>query len=432
MKNLSVFQAALLSFFGVVGIAGIFFLATFRGDTGTAQVGAVVVWGTFDQKVGEGLLSALREEDKGFSGVEYVEKDARTFDNEFVNALATGAGPDIILLPHEDILKHRDKIVPISYEAFSLRNFRNTFVEGGEIYAFPEGIMAFPFLVDPLVMYYNRSIFTENGIAEPPRLWEEFFVLAPKISKRGEPSNIQKSFVAFGEFQNVRHAKEILSMLILQAGNPIVEHDAAGRMAVALGGASGYSAEPAQSALRFYTEFSNPVKSVYSWNRSLSESRQHFISGDLAVYFGFASELGELKELNPNLNFDVAPVPQIPDRERRLTFARFEGLALARGSGNPEGALLVMEKLVEPPYVSYAAGSLALPPVRRDLLAQVPSDAVGPVFYQSALEGTAWLDPQPEQTSAIFRSMIEDTVTGRRNLGEAVSSAASQIRNLIP
>ena len=93
--------------------------------------------------------------------------------------------------------------------------------------------------------------------------------------------------------------------------------------------------------LRFYTEFSNPSKTVYSWNRSLPSSRDMFARGGLAVYFGYGGEITGLREKNPHLNFDIAPVPQIRDRRTQKTFGRMTALAVAKNSSNVETAFAV-------------------------------------------------------------------------------------------
>ena len=49
--------------------------------------------------------------------------------------------------------------------------------------------------------------------------------------------------------------------------------------------------ERTRSVLTYYTDFANPLKSVYSWNRSFSSSRDAFLAQNLAVYFGPGSEI---------------------------------------------------------------------------------------------------------------------------------------------
>jgi hypothetical protein len=150
--------------------------------------------------------------------------------------------------------------------------------------------------------------------------------------------NITRSVIALGEYDNIEHAKEIVAMLIMQAGNPITLRDAAGRPGVIMSEDLGLPEAPADSALRFYTEFANPVKPIYSWNRSLPSSRGMFLRGDLALYLGFGSELLPLQEENPNLNFDMAPVPQVRDSTLATTFGRLYAVGLVKQTDNLAGA----------------------------------------------------------------------------------------------
>jgi hypothetical protein len=62
-------------------------------------------------------------------------------------------------------------------------------------------------------------------VANPPKYWDELYALTSKISTHDSSSDILQSTVAFGEWDNVTNAKEILSLLLLQAGTPIVNYD---------------------------------------------------------------------------------------------------------------------------------------------------------------------------------------------------------------
>lgn len=431
MKDLSTFQIVLTAAFAVAAIAGVIVFATFRGGGGTGEIGEVLIWGTLDGAIMESVLSELSVENEDFRAVSYVEKDARTFDDEFVNALAAGTGPDLTFIDQNDILTHRDKIKLIPFESYSERLFKDTFIEEGELYLTETGILGFPFIVDPLVMYWNRDIFATKGISAPPKYWDEFFTLAPKVTERDQSSNILQSLVALGEYRNILHAKDILSTLMMQAGNPIILVRENGELRAVLDEKLGFSSLPAEAALRFYTEFSNPVKSVYSWNRALPNSRQSFLGGDLAVYFGFASELSLLLDSNPNLNFDVAPFPQSRDAERSVTFGRMQALAITRTSADPSSAFLVATTLTRSDILQKIADRTGLPPVHRDLLRTRPTDAENAIFYDAALIARAWLDPAPALTDGIFQRMIESTISGRARLREAIETADRELQNAL-
>jgi len=90
--------------------------------------------------------------------------------------------------------------------------------------------------------------------------------------------------------------------------------------------------------MRFYTEFSKSNKDSYTWNRSLPPSRSMFEAGDLALYFGYASEYKAIKLKNPHLNFDVAMMPQVGPTATKLTFGRMYGVGVVSASKNQAGA----------------------------------------------------------------------------------------------
>jgi len=335
----------------------------------------------------------------------------------------------MILLPHDLIMRFADKVVPIPYSTFSERTFKDTFVEEGELFLSPTGALALPFTIDPLVMYWNRDVFSSASLALPPKLWGEFADLAVTLTEKDTRLNITKSALAFGEFTNIVNAKEILSALIFGAGNPITSRGPEGIRTV-LSDKLGATLFPAQVALDFYTQFSNPAKTVYSWNRALPSSKNFFTSGDLAIYIGFASELSDIYRKNQNLNFDVAPLPQARDARVKTTYGTMQGIAILRTSPYIADAYSVAGILVSSENLALFSEVTGLPPVLRDLLANKPTNPIQVVFYNAALQARGWLDPEPMKTSAIFKDMIESLSSGRLKTSEAVRKAHSEIELL--
>lgn len=414
--------------FALFLIGGVAVFSLYRGSSGA--VSEVLVWGTISSTdFSEIIKNSPLYQSEDFA-ITYVQKSAESFDTEFVEALADGAGPDLFMLPSNKVLKHRNKIFPIPYDVLTERQFKDSFIEGAEIYMMPEGVMALPVLVDPLVMYWNRSIFTSAKMTSPPRYWDEFYDLAAAISQKDGALNILRSAVALGEFSNIAHAKEIISNLAMQAGTPVVLRSGS-KIESVFDASFGQPTIPAEAAVNFFTEFGNPAKSSYSWNRSLDNSADYFLGGDLALYFGFASEIADIQLKNPNLNFDVTPMPVSREGGVDTSFANFISLAITKSSKNPSGAFSVASIL------SGAEGALAwskvlkLPPARRDLLAKKPSEAFQSVFYDSAIRGKAWLDPNPAQTDAVFKNMIESITSGRMRTAEAVARASREISAML-
>jgi hypothetical protein len=280
-----------------------------------------------------------------------------------------------------------------------------------------------------MVLYYNRDLLTSSAIAKPVAYWDEVYNSTLNLSKRDGAGNLVKSTVALGETKNILHAKDILSLLMLQAGTSITAFQN-GDLVSVLGDTFGLPVTPAVSALDFYTQFSNPTKAYYSWNRSLPEAQTRFTGGDLAYYLGFASELPTLKSKNPTLNFGIAPVPQSRVAGKIITTARVQGISLSRGTANSSAALTAALRIVSQASIKSLSQSLSLPPVRRDLLLNRPTDAILPIFYDGALQAHTWVDPNAEASKRIITDMIDAVTSGRARTVEAVTSANTQLEAL--
>lgn len=436
MKSLKTFQIVVIGvflvllIFGFLGFSGKLDSILPARDKKEVNYGEVTIWGTIPSSMMQSLITGTLRNVKSVS-IKYVEKSEAVFDRDFIEALASGIGPDIILIPQNEILKKLNKLTPISYQTFPERDFKNTFLEEGEMFLRPTGIVALPFIIDPIAMYWNRDIFTNALLVAPPSTWSEFYDLVPKITVRDRSGNITRSLVAFGEYRNVSNAKEIVSLMMMQAGSPIVLNQNGALSAALVTASEGNIENPVVTAIRFFTEFSRADKTSYSWNRSLPLSRASFESGDLALYFGYASEYQSILKKNPHLNFDVAMVPQAKDAPTKLTFGKMHGLAIVRASKNPQGALYTARLLSSREVVAGMSAISGLPPVRKDLFAGRPTGAEQAVFYNSALIARAWQDPSSAETNTLFMAMIEDITSGRLKMTEALNVAQSNMSNML-
>ncbi len=427
MKGMSKFQLILTGIFGAFILIGVLVFA-FGQSSKSKNIATATIWGTMSSGMFESFLKeAGLDQDKTVK-ITYIEKRKDAFDQEFLEALAVGKGPDLFFLSQDGVLKHQDKIIPIPFTAFPERDFKNSFIEEGELFIFGDGFLGLPFLIDPMVMYWNRDIFSNAGLSVPPKYWSEIYGLSASLTKKDANLNINKSVIAFGEYGNITNASEILGLLVMQAGNPITaRRPEDGAVYNLFNQRLENTVSPAVSALNFYTEFANPLKPFYSWNRALPESKDFFLSGDLALYFGFASELSDIRLKNPNLNFAVAPVLQSKSSERIVTFGRMAVLAIAKNSANVASAYQVAYKLTNTQSILALAKVTNLPPVRRELLASRPPEAFLSVFYDGAIQARGWLSPEPARLGLIFKEMIESVTAGRAGTAQAVSKAHEQL-----
>lgn len=425
------FQIILFAIFGALALGGLLMFAAFRGFDREADPlrAGVTIWGPLDQGAFNEILGQISGDDERWGLVRYTEQDPRTFSDTLINAIAEGNGPDLVLIPHDLLVTQAAKLTPISYEDLSVREFRDAFVEGAEVFLFPSGVYGIPLAVDPLLMYWNRDIFASARLAYPPRTWEEMVLTTvPAVTVRRDNNDIARSALAFGEYANVQNAKAVLLMLMLQAGSQLVEITN-NNFLVRLNTGSGTEVStPADSAVRFFTQFANPATVTYSWNRGMPRDRDAFLAEDLALYFGFGSEFGALKDGNANLNFDVAPVPQGDDVSDQKGYGTMYAFSIPKASKNPQGAYEVAMRLTLGDANDALVRRLGLAPARRDLIELTSGSAVGDVVYRSALITRAWLDPNPLQSDNVFKEMIEAVTSGRTKVSEAIENATYKLQ----
>jgi len=425
---MSRFQLILLILFGAFTLIAVIVFSASRG--GGTVVPNIVVWGEISSLDFNNLVNASSLHDNSVSIIQYIEKSKETFDTDFTEALALGTGPDLIIIDQTRFFKQKNKLLPIPYSSISQKDFTTTFIEEGELFFDVDGIYALPLVVDPLVLYWNRDLFSKSAIALPPSFWDEIYNYAQKLTEKDNAGNIVKSAIALGEARNIPNSKDILALLMLQAGTPITSLTNFGLRAE-LTNNFNLPIAPARAALDFYTQFSNPAKAFYSWNRSLRSAETAFASGDSAMYVGYASELRNIRAKNPTLNMSIAPVPQSRISNKSLTFGRLSAVAIVKSSRNPTAAFNTALTLVSKDTATSLSSILALPPARRDLLSSRPGDLAQGVFYDSAIQAKGWIDPDSQKTEQIFSTLIESVTSGRARSSEALSTAQDQINALI-
>ncbi len=428
--KMSNFQLAVTGIFVACIVFGVIAFSFYTARTNS--IGNVEIWGTLDSGTMTQMINSLNETDKSFQGVSYTQRPSSTFITDVVNAMAAGTGPDLVLISQDQLNAFSGKLLTIPYSAVSQSSYTSSYIGEAQIFLTQGGTQALPFVVNPMVLYFNRDLLSSAGLPNPPKYWDDLLTEAGQLTTFDGTHNIKQSAIALGAWDNVAYAKQILSTLFMQAGDSITGYTSTGALASTFGQTPAGSTEnPSASALRFYTEFANPSKVTYSWNRSMPKSTDAFAAGTAALYVGFAGDYAGLGARNPNLHIGVAVLPQIKGNSLSLTFGQLTGIAIPRTALNPNGALTIAEKLSSQTGIAAAVTAFALPPVRTDVPFDTSGDAVQAVFYQSALISRAWVDPDYASTDVIFKQMVDDVVSNRALPDAAVQTASQSLGALM-
>lgn len=431
MKDLSIFEVVLIGLFAFFALLAVFFFASGKvgGDNEQSladTVSNVEIWGIFPERMVEHILINIAQSDSDlFRKINYTEFSREELVTQFVSELASGRAPDLVILDHEEILRQEDRLIRIPYTSFPRENYGNLFVDSSQIFLDDEGLLALPFLVDPLVVYVNKDLQVLNGIRNLPVYWNDLFNLSPAIRLQNE--DIDRALINLGGVRNNPNLKFILSTLIQQVGNDIVSRDEDGDIESTL---TSTNIDSVEEAINFYAEFSNPLKTIYTWNEGLPEAFTLFLRGRLLFYIGFATEYEDIVFGNPNLNFDVQKMFQISSEVRPSTYTKLYSVAIPRLAQNPGLSLQLASYFVHPDVSLDVSSNFYIPSGHKqiNILEDTPNHAQ--VFIDEVFIGKVWYDKNPERSTEIFFNLMRGVITGAQSIKEALDIASAAIRNI--
>ena len=437
MKS-TIFQIILLAVFGALAVAGILIFAFAVGTDKNANViGPVLIWGTLDKPTFDDVLENIVLTNQALSGVSYVQKDGPTFDQELASAISEKRGPDLYIIASDDAVKNENRVTILDYGQITRQQYQDAFAEATNPFLSQRGVIAIPFLVDPLLLYWNRDLLGSAGFAEPPVTWDQVPGMVRAITVKDTTGSIRRSGIALGTFPNIENGKAIITMLMIQAANvgnsvpePIVGHNQEGLLISTMGSSFGRESPPALDALRFYTEFANPAQSDYSWNNSLGSARSAFAQGQVGLYLGFSSENALVRAMNPNLNFSFSSIPQLPSSVRLITYGRAYAFAVPLESRNAQGAFMVADLFATATTSAAFARAFGMASASRAAL-NTGEGREQTIINKMALIAKNWTDPDPQKTNAIFRDMIGNVISGAGSITDALSNADQQLGHLM-
>src|SRR3989344_463265 len=398
--------------------------------TGEGIAANLVMWGFGDEVLMRDLILKFSESRPDFE-VRYKKVAPENFENDFLNALAGGNAPDIIVFPAGYLKKHKDKLSSAPPILFTEREIRQNYIDAGAAFLGDKNeVLGAPFYADAAALYWNKDLFSKNLLTLPPKTWDEFLADATKFTKKDSSGNILISGAALGRGINIKNAPLVLTALFLQSGEKIINNSGEIVLNNPLN-IGQTSLRPAESSLRFMADFANPRKTAQSWSGALPEAKEFFIAGKLAMYLGRISEYVEITSKNPHLSFGVSPLPQLADAPKNITAGEVFALAVPKTSRNQRQSWEFIKFLSEQENSAAYADKAANVSLRRDVLPDYFKESARAAFAESVLALQIWPNPDPQKTDGIFRELIEDAATGRfTTLRDALEKAGSRLSEL--
>lgn len=430
------FQIILMIVFGIGALFAVLvfagYIPTPAGKSAAKGSGTVVIWGTESSTNFVQYMTDLADGIQDFRVV-YIPKDPTTYESDLIQAFADGKAPDLFFVTNSNMLRFSAQIEPVSYSVLSQKKFLESYAPAFTTFLSARGITAYPFLIDPMVLYYNKTLLANDGVATPPVYWDEFNVLAEKLTKRDTTGTFVQSTIPLGRFENNANAKDIFVLLLQQVGNPIVSINSDGFYVSTLGSHRTGQGLSLPAVTGFFTDFASPDKFVYSWNKALPDARSSFLTERVVFYPGFSSELFTLQARNPNLSLAMTDIPQPRGVVGKKTYARITGLALSKNSTNKYTALLTMQTLGSPYHAGNMAKIVSLPSVYTTDLKQNPDPSLAyqGIIQSAALRAVSFRDPSSSQTLDIFNELTQSILAGGADSDGAYERADGNLNFLL-
>jgi multiple sugar transport system substrate-binding protein len=222
-----------------------------------------------------------------------VKLDVESWDdinNVIKTRVQAGKQPDILNIDafagfaSDDLLYPAKDVVSQSV----LDDFQSSFAKNASIGGTQYGL---PFIASARALFYNKDAFSQAGITDPPKTWDEFEADAKKLKDAG----------------------------VTPYGMPLGSEEAQAETAIWFyGGGGGYGDAKtltidSDANVGAATEMQKIIKAGYTEANPGSTDRTPllnvFIQGKIGMQVGLPPTVGQIKDKNASLNYGIAPIP---------------------------------------------------------------------------------------------------------------------------
>lgn len=430
----------------------------------------ITIWSVIDDKdVYDDILTSFRQS-YPYATIDFKRFRLEEYEDALLNAMAEGRGPDIYMVHNTWVGKYLPKMLPAPsrvrvaeqvvtgtlkkevtlqvQEARTLTpaDVRKQFVdvvaedairainisEETTKVELVDHVVALPMSVDTLALFYNKDLLNAAGIATPPETWKEFQDQVEQLAVVDAMGRVIRAGAGFGTGENVERSPDVVSLLMMQNRTEMADDNGFPRFQVTPAAISREVDEPpAYAALRFYTEFADPLKSVYTWNDEQPNSLDAFIQGNSAFFFGYSYHLPLIRARAPKLNLAVTQVPQIAGNPQ-VNYANYWMWAVSKTSEHPDLSWHLVNAMTNETNVATYLEAAGRPAARRSLVeGQFEDEDIG-VFASQVLTAESWyrgVDPRAMEMA--FIDMIESVVNKEVDVAKAVKTASEKVSQTI-
>ena len=434
-----------------IGIGGLLVVAVLviilvtgkhQTTTVSSMPNTLVVWDYNNEKAAYDPVITGFQQAKNVK-VQYIVKNPSSYFEDTVNAMAAGTGPDVWIVPANILPQYKDKLTPMPNGGFANSKAKLSDVEAYQnLYPpvvsqdniYDNKIYGVPLSMDTLKLYVNTALTgtaysdyynahrSDSNLSQlatvisQPQSWDDI-VTADKIITTRTGDKITRSAIALGTSSNIPAAQNILTTIMLQDGVKMVSDDLSIAQFHTSQNLFGGTQFPGTKALEFYTSFADRKSPNYTWDSSMPDARRAFAQGKVAMLIDFGSAAQDIKNISPNLNYQVLNLPQINETRNPINMAKYDTLVVPKSSKIPGAAWRFILMATGSDYVTSYNMTIGKKSVYKNIDAQVTSCQT-------------WYNPDTTKVAKIFNDMITQVNDGK-DAQTALDGAAGQVTSLL-
>lgn len=418
-------------------------------------------WGLWDNSDDwKKIIEKFEKNTNEFNGqkvkvkINYTKKDFASYREDIEKAKEKNNNPNIFFVNNNWFNDYKNNLESLSgnmayqkeYELLSYDDVSDIYSANTLIDFVAENLLySIPLYADSLALYYNKDLFQKAGIEKPPKSWAELKKNVMRLTVFGKKDSLTQSGVAFGTGENINRSSDVLSLLIMQGGGKVI--DGNGEIdinkEIEVSTIEGVEKrDPGKRAISFYAEFSNPQKEIYSWNADQENSVQSFADGKLAMMFGYSYQIQNLLSLKPDLNYGVAPMPQL-ENSTVINFSNTFFPVVSKDNNCKVNLAELSDKVdcskIAWSFLSFATNkenselylnSTNKAAARKDLIQKQTQDSSHIGVFASQAESAVSYNKFSDEIDNILVNMLDEINLGQENIDEKVDEAVRKIEDL--
>ncbi len=451
--NRGLSKMLIISLFGFIILVGVILVFTMLNKpTPTPAKVSLTIWGVWDETSDLQTIINSYNALHPYITITYSKIRYEEYEEMLLKGWAIGNGPDIYAIPNSWVTQYSQNFITpmpastrvayyntkkvlfkteteIEYKtetSLTPTNIKRDYIDvvypdiirSNKIYGLPLGI-------NTLALYFNRDLLNQANVVNPPQTWSEFTNIVQKSVIINDEDQIIRAATALGTYNNIPNASDIVTLLLMQNGaNMTVSKDLAQFYQPTADDPTYF---PATQALRFYTDFANSGKSVYTWNQEMPDALNEFAAGKLAFLFAYPFQEKEINSKSHGLNYEIAAIPQI-NINNRVNYANYWVYTVAKNSPYVGFAWNFLQYASKASIVTDYLETTKQTSVLRSVITDQLADPDRGVLAQQALTAKSWYYGQnPQQADKHFSDMITAIINETLTIDKALEVAANQI-----